>query len=82
MGFEDGTVSVRLNVIFCPQDWFLGFPSVGKPREAEQLSASISVRWEPDGIFAYHSRNELVSARQRSLNTNWTFSGIREPARF
>jgi hypothetical protein len=23
-------------------------------RKAEQISASISVRWEPDGIFAYH----------------------------
>lgn len=23
--------------------------------EAEQISVSISVRWEPDGIFAYHS---------------------------
>jgi hypothetical protein len=28
---------------------------VPKRREAEQISASISVRWEPDRIFAYHN---------------------------
>jgi hypothetical protein len=27
---------------------------VSKHKEAQQISASISARWEPDGIFAYH----------------------------
>jgi hypothetical protein len=47
---QDCTGSTRRS-IFCSQDWFLGLPS-GK---AEQLSASISVRWETDGIFAYYN---------------------------
>jgi hypothetical protein len=25
-------------------------------KEAQQISANISARWEPDGIFAYHNR--------------------------
>jgi hypothetical protein len=52
MGCQHVTRSVRLRSIFCSQDWFLEFV---QRREAEQISASISVRWEPDGIFADHT---------------------------
>jgi hypothetical protein len=36
---------VRNFAIFCQRSWFLGFSDA---MEAEQISVSISVRWEPD----------------------------------
>src|ERR1700741_4793561 len=50
MGCQDGTRSVRLrNFLFAG----LVF-GVCQRRESEEISASISVRWKPDRIFAYH----------------------------
>ena len=57
MGCQNGTVSVRLNAIFYTQDWFFGASYRGK---AEQISTSISVRWEPDGILAYHRPGNII----------------------
>ena len=34
---------------------------VSKHKEAQQICASISVRWEPDGIFAYHNCNRAFA---------------------
>ena len=50
MGCQDGTGSVRLRSIFCQRGWFPGFPCA----MPNKISASNSVRWEPDRIFAYH----------------------------
>ena len=41
---------------------------VPKRREAEQISASISVRWEPDRIFAYHNVKLL---NDRAYRLDW-----------
>jgi hypothetical protein len=43
-------------------------------KEAQQISANISARWEPDGIFAYHSESKrgVAAIRQRALSGRHT----------
>jgi hypothetical protein len=48
-----------------------GEVSQGNSTRDEEISASISVRWEPDGILAYHSlKFALIAAQQ-----NWIWKG-------
>jgi hypothetical protein len=49
---QDRTRSVRLRSVFCQAG---PASRVFKRSEAEQISANLTVRWDPDGIFAHHN---------------------------
>ena len=60
-----GCQAVRLRRIFCQPGWFLGFPSA---REAEQTSASISVRLRP----VARRGQSLYAVRPCAIISVWT----------
>jgi len=70
MGCQDGIRSAQLRSVFCQA----GLAScVFLAQEGRQISANISARWEPVGIFAYHN-----GVRQSSRKSRWPQEGHTE----
>jgi hypothetical protein len=68
MGCQDGTGSEKYLMLAGLVFWF------SEHKEAQQISANISARWELNGIFAYHSesRRGVAARRRRAATDKWS----------